>query len=1014
MKKGLIFSCFFIVACAAFSQPAYIDAGPDTVTCPPDCIDLTAIYSGGGNTTDYTVAAITYAPDPYAGTTVSLCDDCVSGAYAIGFEFCFYGNTYSTFNIGANGWISFTGGPGTYTPVAIPSVAASTPKNCIMGPWQDLHPGVGGTIKYQTLGVAPYRRLVVTWQTVPFFSCTGILNTQQIIIYETTNIIENHIQTKLTCPGWVGGRATQGIHNLAGTMAVPFPGRNNTVWTATNHAIRYTPLGDGDVEWYIGPLLIGTGADITVCPATPTTFTAKLISCSGVIDTDDIFVDVICCEPPTMSHTDVSCFGGCDGTGTAEGIGVAPFTYLWDPAAGSQTTATAVDLCAGTYTVTVTDALGCVETGEVTIGEPEELTGMVTATTIVTCFGLEDGTGTVEGAGGTGAYTYDIGAGPVAVGYFTDLAPGTYPVTITDENGCTEVVDLIIVSPELLEAVLVEVVDVTCNGGSDGEITIDAIGGVVEFEFSISGDPFVPSGVFGGLAAGTYDLQVMDSNGCLADITVDVNEPPAIMLDVVSTVNLTCFGGSDGEIVVSGSGGIGALEYSDDGVTFGPSGSFTGFDAGTHTITVRDENDCETTLDVVLTEPAPVDANETIVAETCFGDCLGMIDLEGIDGVAPYAYSIDGCTTTDLLGSYSDLCAGDYDVCIVDANGCEYTSTVTVMAGTPYANATITDFGDKCVNDAPVTLSAVSPGGVYSGPGVVGGVFDPGLAGPGTHTITNTIAGVCGDIATLDVTVNPLPTVDFSTLDAQGCEPHMVNFINTSDAGVDCNWDFGDGHVSDFCGSTNHLYQNAGEYDVSLTVTDANGCTNSKTLYDYITVFEVPSAAFRFGPQPTTTINTEINFTDLSTGAELWTWDFDVFGNSNDQNPTFFFPEEQGEYIVTLTVANDDGCTDQTSQTVIIAEQFLIYVPNAITPDGDAFNEVFKPYFNGIDVYKYSMTLYNRWGEVMFETHNVDVGWNGTYGGEIVPAGVYIWHIIADELSSDRKLEFHGHVTVLE
>lgn len=1016
MNKSLLTLCLLLISFMSFSQGPTIDAGADTATCD-DCVDLEATFEGGGNTTDYEVTDITYAPDPYAGTSVALGDDSWSGSLSIGFDFCFYGETYSNFIISANGWIGFGAGTGTWNPVAIPSAAGTVPKNCIMGPWQDLRGDMTGTISYQTLGTAPFRRLVVSWDSKPYFSCTDQYGTQQIILYETTNEIENHVENREICADWPftgPGRATQGVHNSDGTEAVVYPGRNNTVYTITNEAIRYTPLGDPEIEWYLGPLLIGTGPTITVCPGSTTTYTAKLISCGGEIAEDDILVEVICCEEPTMSHTDVTCFGACDGTGTAEGIGVAPFEYLWDAAAGSQTTATATGLCAGTYEVTVTDALGCTETGEVTISEPEELTGMVTAVTLVTCFGLEDGTGTVEGSGGTGAYTYDIGDGPVDSGSFTDLAPGSYTVTITDENGCTVDVSLDIVSPELLEATLVSTVNVSCFGGADGEITIDAVGGVVDYEFSIDGGAFVPGGTFTDLTAGSYDFEVRDANGCLSTITVDITEPPALTLDLVSTVDVTCFGGSDGSIEVIGGDGTGALEYAIDGVTFSASPVFNDLTADDYTITVRDENGCELTLDVTITEPIPVDANEIVVGEACLGDCNGTIDLEGLDGVAPYEYSIDDCATTDPTGSYTDLCAGTYAVCITDANGCQYTNTVTVLDGTAPADATITPFGPLCIDADPVNLTAADPGGEFTGTGVLGGFFDPASAGLGTHTITYTISEGCGDVATFDVTVNPLPVAAFTADVNSGCEPLEVFFTNTGDIGAECLWDFGDGDVSNICGSVTHVYPNDGTFDVSLTVTDANGCSSTSTFYDYIDVYPVPNAVFRFGPQPATTINTEIRFTDMSTDADMWDWTFGDIGNSNEQDPTFFFPETPGEYIVDLMVENEFGCQDNTSQTVIISEQYLMYVPNTITPDGDEFNEVFKPYFNGIDIYNYTLTIYNRWGEVMFVSYDPSVGWTGTYGGEIVPNGVYVWHIFTSEVTSDRILEYHGHVTVLK
>lgn len=1012
MKKLIFLLCALFAIFSVNSQAPTIDAGPDTITCPPDCVDLTAIYTGGGNSTDYTVASIGYSTESFAGTSVSLWDDAVSGSLPIGFDFCFYGNTYSNFYVASNGWLGFSGGPGTYNPQAIPNLAAAVPKNCIMGPWQDLNPSLGGSVKYQTLGTAPNRMLVVTWDAIPYFSCTGVTATQQIVLYETTNEIDNSIVNKHECMGWVGGRAVQGVHNSTGTEAVVYAGRNNTVWSAGSETIRYTPEGDPEIEWYLGPLLLGTGADFTACPATTTTYTVKLISCGVVVAEDEITIEVICCEPPTMTSTDVSCFGGCDGTATAEGIGVAPFTYLWDDPL-AQTTATATGLCAGDYTVTVTDAIGCVETGTVTIEEPEELTAMVTATTAVSCFGDEDGSGVIEASGGTGAYTYDIGDGPVADGTFTDLDAGTYPITVTDENGCEIIIDLIIPEPALLEITATSIVNVSCFGGDDGAITVEGAGGIEDYEFSIDGGPYDPSGTFDGLTAGTYTVGILDFVGCTESTTIDITEPPALTLDLVTSVDVTCFGGDDGSLQVVAAGGTGSFEFAIDGGAFGPSDTFTGLEAGSYTITVRDENDCETDLEVVIGEADEIVVDAVIVDETCLGDCTGSISLEASEGVAPYEYSIDGCASTSLTGDFTDLCAGDYDICVVDNNGCEVNLVLTVEEGETPADATITPFGPLCINDDPITLSAASPGGVYSGPGVVGGTFDPDLVGPGTYTITNVIADGCGDEASFDVTVNALPNVSFSSDVNSGCATLPVNFYNTGDDGVSCIWDFGEGTAST-CGDVSYSFENPGEFDVTLTVTDANGCTNALTGYDYISVFEVPNAAFSFGPQPATTINTEINFTDLSTDADNWEWTFGELGNSNTQHPTYLFPAEEGSYDVSLKVTNDYGCVDSTSQRVIISEQYLIYVPNTITPDGDAFNEVFKPYFNGINIYNYTLTIYNRWGEVMFVSHDPSVGWNGTYGGEVVPTGVYVWHIVTDELTSDKKIDTKGHVTVLK
>lgn len=1016
MKRILNILSIFLLTASAYGQDPYVDAGPDTLTCPPDCLDLTADFYGTGSTSDYTVESIDYAPDVYIGTAVFLGDDSGISGLSIGFDFCFYGETFSTFCISPNGWIGFGALVFTYTPTAIPTVAVGTPKNAIMGPWHDLNPSLGGSITYATAGVAPFRRLVVTWDAIPHFSCgPGTESTQQIIIYESTNIIETHIPDKKSCLGWVGGNATQGVHNADGTLGVPVPGRNNTVWTLTEDAVRYTPIGEPIIEWYEDDLLIAEGPDVEVCPDVATTYVVKLFSCGVEIAVDSIFVDIECCDPPIMSFTEPSCFGECDGTATAEGVGIAPYTYLWDAAAGDQTTPTAVGLCSGTYEVEVTDAEGCTTTTPITVTEPDEITADTTITGI-SCFGEIDGAITIEGLGGTGVYTYDIGAGPVPVGEFTDLAPGTYTITIEDDNGCTGVFDIDIIEPDVMGAVIDGVSDVLCNGEANGEIIVNGIGGSGVYEFSMDGGAFVPSGTFTGLAIGTYNFVVVDENGCSDTVSAVVNEPPVLTLDVITATDVTCFEGSDGLIEVLGGGGFGALTYSFDGGGFTPVATLGGLTLGTYNITVRDANGCEESVDVELTEGEEITAFETVLSETCFEDCMGSIEIEVLTGLGPFVYSIDGCATTSIDPNFSGLCAGDYDICVVSAAGCDYFNTVTIEVGAPPSDATILSSEDNlfCLDDEPTTLWADSPGGIFTGAGMVDDMFYPGLAGTGVHTITYTISEGCGDIGTYEVEVFPLPYIAFSTTDLSGCEPLTVNFNYEGEPGIDCVWDFGDG-VAYTCGPVTHIYEDDAIYDVSLTVTTSlNNCKSTLTKFEYIEVYNQPIADFDFSPQPTTSLRTEIAFTDLSFGPEYWDWYFDTEGTSSEQNPSFLFPINTADnYNVMLVVSNEDGCVDSIEKTVIIAEEYLIYVPNTITPDGDLFNEVFKPYFNGIDVYNYSLRIYNRWGELLFESYDPSVGWNGTYGGEVVEDGVYIWHISTDETSSDRKIEYYGHVTVL-
>ena len=325
----------FLVSHFAIGQ--YCPAlGPDQILpCGIGSTTLTADLSqcgpGGPNpkqTTDYLVTNIPYVSQVNNGTQIFMTDDSQQGPFNIGFNFCFYGQTYTQFYIGSNGWVSFSGGqPTTFTSQTIPTGNALVPKNCVMGPWQDWHPGIGGQIRYQVQGVAPCRKLIVSWIGVPMFSCTGNQGTFHIVIYESTNIIENYIQDKPACITWQNGTAVQGIHNNAGTLAVTVPGRNSTQWTANNDAYRYTPNGpvvNPVLTWYrIGnPNPIGTGTTINVTPlAAGSSYTCRFVypicnagwsTCNAIAGLGPDTVTVIPGPPiPTVSNiiaSDTICF----------------------------------------------------------------------------------------------------------------------------------------------------------------------------------------------------------------------------------------------------------------------------------------------------------------------------------------------------------------------------------------------------------------------------------------------------------------------------------------------------------------------------------------------------------------------------------------------------------------------------------------------------------------------------------------------------------------------------------
>jgi gliding motility-associated-like protein len=380
--------------CPSLGSDQYLPCGVNSTTLTAD---LSQCGPGGANpnqTTNYGVTNIPYVAQTNTGTQLFMSDDSQQGPFNIGFTFCFFGQTYTQFYVGSNGWISFSAGQSvTFTSQPIPNVTPTIPKNCIMGPWQDWHPGLGGQIRYQVQGVAPCRKLVVSWVGVPMFSCTNNQGTFHIVIYESTNIIENHIVNKPSCLQWQNGTATQGVHNLAGTIGITVPGRNSTAWTTSNNSYRYTPSGPTvtpTLTWFqVGnPNPIGTGPTITVTPPPAgANYTCQFVyptcnagwsTCNagiGNLGPDTVFVQPgpPNLPPPIITTTNPTCFQYCDGIVDVSPVGGSGIqTISWN--GGLPNNFIVNSLCSGNYSFTIVDANGCTVSGNVTLVDPPIVT----------------------------------------------------------------------------------------------------------------------------------------------------------------------------------------------------------------------------------------------------------------------------------------------------------------------------------------------------------------------------------------------------------------------------------------------------------------------------------------------------------------------------------------------------------------------------------------------------------------------------------------------------------------
>lgn len=352
--------------------------------------------------------------------------------------------------------------------------------------------------------------------------------------------------------------------------------------------------------------------------------------------------------------------------------------------------------------------------------------------------------------------------------------------------------------------------------------------------------------------------------------------------------------------------------------------------------------------------------------------------------------------------------------------GCALTGTLNILVYGPL-DATIVNPGALCIDANPITLTAASPGGTWSGVGITNpatGAFDPSAAGVLTTTITYTIAGNCGDTDTQTITVNPLPVVSFTADVTSGCAPLTVNLTNTSvPLGNGCTW-WVDGVPSgNNCSSLNYTFNTQGCYDIMLSTTDGNGCSSNASIVDYICVSQQPVSTFSWSPIAPNVGNTTVQFINYSLGAVSYDWTIMDMYYLNSTEPVFTFPNEvPGDYDVCLLVTNSDGCTDLSCGTVVVNDQFNIFVPNCFTPNTDGRNELFKPSIRGESLIQtYEFQIFNRWGDVLFKTNDINEGWYGEVdGGEYFAIdAVYSWLIKILPNNGQEPFEQTGHVTVI-
>ena len=668
--------------------------GSDTI-CQGNCTALAVDVTGSVSTTNYTVQGIPYSPYPFTGGNPVLVnlDDLWSPAITIPFCFEFYGSLYSQLIVGTNGLVSFDVAqangvcPWTInTPIPNPVL----PMNCIMAPYHDINPtlptAAGQTeINWQVYGTAPCRTMVITWNDVAQFGtgCDTLASTMQVVLHETTYIIDIFIADKPLCTLWNNGAAIEGLHNATGTAATVVPGRNYpTTWSASTDGVRFQPAGSPyyAIQW-LDPSnnVIGTTSLVSVCPAQTTTYTVNvtLTFCAGppVTITDQVTIYVTQSTlNATSTFTHPLCTGVCDGAANViVTSGSPPYTYNWTPALPPVPNQSG--LCAGQYTCTVTESTGC--TIQVTFSLTQQIPFSIAVSTTPTICGSNTGTASVTVTGGSGVYTYEWSTGDTTT-MIDSLIAGGYQVVVTDSLGCQDSILAVVGSTGL--AVTSQATTVLCFGDSTATASVTVTSGTPPYSYQ-----WMPYGgnqaTATGLGVAVFMCMITDATGCSTTLIVPVTGPPP--LTVLPSANMTVCTGESVTITAVVQGGTGPYTYNwSHGFPNVPTWTFTPQQTDTYTVQVVDANGCAAqpqTTQVKL-NPVPV-ANFYALEPTCPPAEVAFTNLT--DTAVSYQWFFDdpasGAQDTSTLEDPTHLynSSGTYNVTLIATNvwGCSDTIT---------------------------------------------------------------------------------------------------------------------------------------------------------------------------------------------------------------------------------------------------------------------------------------------------------------------------------------------------
>ena len=707
------------------------------------------------------------------------------------------------------------------------------------------------------------------------------------------------------------------------------------VTCTSNGSITVNATGGwGGYTYTIAPVA-GTQSGNVFSNVPAGTYTITTTDSNGCQDVDSVTFTTAVRPTLTLNAASDFCYDTTNGATliVTAAAGVAPYQFSLNGGAfvaGNTSTPanshTYSNLTPGTYTVVVRDAYGCTNAAVFTQTINPQLTINASLTKDFDCSASPNGTISVTTAGGYPGYTYQVninGAGYTAIlpapsgnpfVYTVPVAnPGTYQFQVTDTRGCIAQSGVITIAPLVLPTATHTATNVTCNGLSNGSVTITPSSGTSPYQISFNGSPFTATTTYSGLAAGTYPYIVRDAKQCTFNGSVTITQPTTITVSASLTTQYTCT--TSGVITVTASGGTGALSYSINGTTFQAGNTFTVTSAGTYTITVRDINGCTVTTTVTVTAlTPPTDISFTSTAVTCTSGNTSNVTLTVTGGAAPLTYQIIAPTvgTSQATNVFNNLAPGTYTFLVTDSRNCTYQESFTINPLPALSVSAVVNSNIQCAGSASgsirFTVSGFSPTYNYT---ITPNGF-PGDSGTNIGTATVTINNLTANTYTINV-VNPTTGCTASTtVTISGPSTPLTATLTTTPVTCAANgsvtvsasggWGGYTYAISPIAGTqSGNTFTNVPAGSYNITIVDANGCSITRPF-----TLTTPL-------QPTLTLSATSDFCyDATNGATL------VVVGSGGVAP-YSFSINGSPFTASNTPVNSHTFTNLTPGTYTIA-----------------------------------------------------------------------------------------------